>query len=1227
MAKNITKLRHRLPLIKAITDNWLIFVLATFSLVLAYLNYQPGTILTGWDNLHPEYNFEANIRRSIFAVWQEYQGTGLLGGHAHASDLLRQLFLYLASSFINVSFIRYFWTFLMLTIGPLGVYLFLSKVFLLHKFDQKTIHFASFLGGLYYLLNLSTLQHFFTPFETFTAFYGFFPFLITTFTAYLNKPSIKRFILLSLTALVSSPAFYTETLFVVYGLCLLSLLADHYFSSRHKESSLKESIAALFAVVLPNAFWLLPVTFFVLVNGNIGLNAKINSIASSETYLRNLAFGNLTNLSLLKGFWFGFLDLSTGGKFDYLLLNWRHHIESPIVLLIGFGSFALVITGVIYSLVKKIRFSKGILGIFLLCFFFLLGGGLLLNKTVPILGELFRSPFTKFSSALAFSYSVFFAIGSVFLLDLFSFIHSRLTYYLTLFSVTVALVVFMTPAFTGNLISPTMRLRVPSEYFELMGYFKQADQAVRIANFPQHTFWGWNYYDWGYRGSGFLWYGIRQPILDRAFDVWEATSEKYYEEISTALYSNNLSEFESLLNKYAITYLVVDRHLISPDGDNNSLYTEKLISLLDSLETVKLETSFADKILVYKTSVPQSVDKFLSVEDQPEITSPFDHLPLRPFTPNSLTSDQIELSVPLKSGLLTVPSYSQTENLVATAISYRKTGFGVQIRFTPLLPEVKIGDQIVTGEIPSVTTDFVITSFSGLILGVNDTYVELQLPDELTDQASFYPLTNLYLPTNEAINITLFSNQAIHRVDLTSGLKSAVPVQCYTNKPNRKIEKLVDQDTISLLGTDVVGCLSVPLPPSNSLNQLISLEFSYDSPTGTPGNANITDSALGGQFGPQPFLAKTESTFTRIFTKSRLEPLQANLILEANEIKNTQEINYRNVSVNYLPQLGESNLFIPSSSAFDVIIDEPSTLSVSIPIVDNPLTLVSSVDNNLFSSTARNCDNFNQGEVERNATEEGFLYTAINANSCDQINLKHLPHTTNYALIVDAINLSGLPTSFCFENYATRRCDIFERANPNLDKQIIIQPINNRTEPPGYSLHLFNESFGTRQTRNLINSIVVTPFPKNFLNAFVLTQTSPLEKKAYRHTSNHPNEFIYTLSTENDQPTFVNLYQTKSTYWKAVQVPKEVLSLPIPLLIARLPFIYFFNQTSSPHLIHSDQNLWYNSWELASGNHHLVIFYLPQYLEFVGFLFLPFPLLIATIYLIFRRIRNKKSPR
>src|SRR5579871_549284 len=99
--------------------------------IIAFINRQPNTLLIGWDNLLPELNFKLNIQRSLFAVWQEYQGLGLLGGMGHASDLIRQLILLCLSVIFPINLLRYAWTMSMLLVGGLGAYtliLYLLKI-------------------------------------------------------------------------------------------------------------------------------------------------------------------------------------------------------------------------------------------------------------------------------------------------------------------------------------------------------------------------------------------------------------------------------------------------------------------------------------------------------------------------------------------------------------------------------------------------------------------------------------------------------------------------------------------------------------------------------------------------------------------------------------------------------------------------------------------------------------------------------------------------------------------------------------------------------------------------------------------------------------------------------------------------------------------------------------------------------------------------------------------
>ena len=76
---------------KLLLKFWAPLFLFLLVFVLFLTNFSPGTYLSGWDNLHPEFNPLMNLERAWQSAWQEYQGLGLLAGMAHSADLFRQL--------------------------------------------------------------------------------------------------------------------------------------------------------------------------------------------------------------------------------------------------------------------------------------------------------------------------------------------------------------------------------------------------------------------------------------------------------------------------------------------------------------------------------------------------------------------------------------------------------------------------------------------------------------------------------------------------------------------------------------------------------------------------------------------------------------------------------------------------------------------------------------------------------------------------------------------------------------------------------------------------------------------------------------------------------------------------------------------------------------------------------------------------------------------------------
>ncbi len=563
----------------------------------------------------PELNIWLNLKRSFLAVWQEYQGLGLVGGMAHATDLIRQLILLPFTLILPLNLIRYLWHFAMLFLGTFGIYFGIS-----HASKEQSRLFPSsrlfpLAGSLFYLLNFGTIQYFWNPLETFSAFWGFFPWLIFSLWNYLNqnsKNNLKKLILWNVLAI---PAFYVQTLFIVYLICLFLILFAHFISVARtgnkfvragRDLPLQIYIKIFFTIFLINSFWLLPQIYFLKNNLQNPTNGIGNFMSNDDTFARNLARGNLSDFLLLRGYYYDFPDNS-----GQLMSPWIAHFSNQYFLIPGYLLAFFVIIGLI-SLFKKIRRFQYI-SLFLL---FLLSATTLLSalppfsylnqifRQLPLVNQIFRSPWTKFLVPAAFSFSLLAAFGLQILSRLIlNLKYSRRVQILpSLFFISL-LFVFSFPAFKGNFISPKMRQSIPSAYFQLQTYFQNQSPSARIMNLPQGSFWGWTNYRWGYTGSGFLWYLLPQPILDRAFDAWNLKNEQYYWQLTTAIQQKDPLLFQSLLDKYQIEYIIFDQSIYFPDDkifSKNALSTQQLLQTTPGLS---LANQF-DHIFVYRYQNP-----------------------------------------------------------------------------------------------------------------------------------------------------------------------------------------------------------------------------------------------------------------------------------------------------------------------------------------------------------------------------------------------------------------------------------------------------------------------------------------------------------------------------------------------------------------------------------------------------------------------------------------------
>lgn len=561
------------------------FLILGIIILLFITNYQPHTYLSGWDNLQTDLNPLLGIKRAFFSLWQEYQSLGLLAGMGHAADLVRATYIYLLSFVFPQSLLRYIFHFSMLLMGVWGMF----KLLTLSGFDDVKRKFA-FVGSLFYLFNFEVTQMMFFPFEPFSVFVGLLPLEIWIFLKVITQKATRRdWILFILINLMATPQGVTQQLFVVY-LMLLGLLTLGTFITNKSKSLLQKAFLALILILSLNSFWLMPQVYFLATSGSVVKESKINQIATQDIVYANKDKGNISDFLRFEGFFYDRVDQNQ----QPLFATWKNYRNLPPVSLAIYALSFLSLVG----LSIKSKFRTG----FALCLG--LVGLTLLSNTPPFsvlndlirdngfVNQIFRSPFTKFSIPFALMSAYFFSV-TLSKIDNKLLIKKKNIHLSLAFILGLGLIIGTTiPSFNHQSISSEMQVNYPKPYLDLMSYFRSVDKNKRIGLLPEYTFWGWYHNRWGYDGSGFLWYGIEQPIISRTFDVWSMTSESYFWELKSALEAEDPKALENVLDKYNVDYLLFDTSLMPIVSSTKGIQYQSITALLDKTPSIKKIKTF-----------------------------------------------------------------------------------------------------------------------------------------------------------------------------------------------------------------------------------------------------------------------------------------------------------------------------------------------------------------------------------------------------------------------------------------------------------------------------------------------------------------------------------------------------------------------------------------------------------------------------------------------------------
>lgn len=678
-------------------------------------NYIPGTWLTGWDNVHPEFSLGDYTRRVVFGAWQEQMGTGGAEAQGYSSEIFRMPIIFLLKLILPMSLIRYTFVFLTLWVGGLGMYYYLKNYWLVHKDENKIgkyVPWLATLGAIFYILNPFTLQQYYIIFEMFGVKFAMLPWLLITIHKLSEKFNTKNLLLFFIVQLLIAPSAHTQTVFYlgmlfsfIYALFINFKISDIW-------KSIRFAFIILGLTLFANSYWFVPNVYFALNNSHYVVESRANQIFNFESLWSIRSAGDWQSFFTGNHYLFEWKDYNFAtGEHEYIFAEWdeyydRNPLAKIILMMIGIS----VVLGLIATIWNKKLGTKR----FAIVLTYLGSVALIWIDLFPtrhlvellyknsIFFEMFRNPFTKLNMLMAFLWPVLMLQLLVAIIWLFGKQKALKQSWLAAALISVigcGVFISMWPAFQGQLINEKLRVTYPEQYFEMFEYMRTRNRHYRTLELPHYSN-EWEYYRWehegqtsGYQGMGFRSFGSMQPVLNVDFARWIEATDSFYHELGAALDARNSAHLRDIFDKYHVQLVIVDDYRIDqyfPDKTYPShqllrnagfetVWNQENLSIYERIEQTD-ESGYSNLVIpptysvvandlerVYEDVIYRQVGDYIVSDSPLSLRFPFANLFKEQVNPSEITGSMVtfEKNLPEGSYQLVLPSERYPLNTIA----------------------------------------------------------------------------------------------------------------------------------------------------------------------------------------------------------------------------------------------------------------------------------------------------------------------------------------------------------------------------------------------------------------------------------------------------------------------------------------------------------------------------------------------------------------------------------
>ncbi len=265
---------------------------------------------------------------------------------------------------------------------------------------------------------------------------------------------------------------------------------------------------------------------------------------------------------------------------------------------------------------------------------------------------------------------------------------------------------------------------------------------------------------------------------------------------------------------------------------------------------------------------------------------------------------------------------------------------------------------------------------------------------------------------------------------------------------------------------------------------------------------------------------------------------------------------------------------------------------------------------NIQTIAANNCNTLAQGTIQLAQTKErldktqniGISLSALHADACLSFLDRAAQSSEGYLLSLTSRHITGEPLTLWAEDSSEEYTFLYTQLPIDSNEAISYFMVPTRENfNLGYTFHVENISTGNDASENELQSLSLSPIPSQFLT-HILADTGKNQSATSTEdvSFTHPNPSMYSIDTSGlpENATIV-LSQAFDPGWHAYFIPNTTFHQ-----ILHTIFPFFGGEELKDHV---KVNNWENGWvlpnnELPTTNHgHVIILFLPQYLEYLGF--------------------------